>query len=145
MVDETVPLLTVSPVGRLKAALYLSSGAASSKRAQDDRQPARLVDERGVLDNVGALERDPEEEPQRGHGVIENRNLRVVLRRKQLKASDLFEASGIWRSAEECSKALDDADVALVGCGANLRIAMSSILRRRNGLLVSSVMRMLLS
>jgi hypothetical protein len=39
------------------------------------------VDERGVLDNVGALEPDPEEEPQRGHGVIENQNLRAVLRR----------------------------------------------------------------
>jgi hypothetical protein len=73
------------------------------------------VDERGVLDNVGALEPDPEEEPQRGHGVIENRNLRAVLRQKQLKASDFFEAP----------------DVALLGCGANLRIAMSSILRSR--------------
>ena len=34
-------------------------------RTEHDRQLAGLVDERGVLDDVGALERDPEKEPQR--------------------------------------------------------------------------------
>src|SRR6266566_999528 len=84
-------------------------------RAEHDRQFAGLVDERRVLDDVGAPERDPEEEPQRGHGVIENRNMRAVRRQMQLKASDVLEARRIRRSAEECSKVPDGADVALLG------------------------------
>ena len=84
-------------------------------RAEHDRQFAGRVDERRVLDDVGAPERDPEEEPQRGHGVIENRNMRAVRRQMQLKASDVLEARRIRRSAEECSKVPDGADVALLG------------------------------
>src|SRR6266478_6202525 len=38
---------------------------------ENDRQLAGLVEERGVLDDVGSLERNSEEEPQRSHGVIE--------------------------------------------------------------------------
>src|ERR1700738_1111941 len=84
-------------------------------RAEHDRQFAGLVDGRRVLDDVGAPERDPKEEPQRGHGVIENRNMRAVRRQMQLKASDVLEARRIRRSAEECSKVPDGADVALLG------------------------------
>ena len=47
-------------------------------RAEHNRQPAEFVDERRVLDDVGAHERDLKEEPQRGHGVIENRHMRAV-------------------------------------------------------------------
>jgi hypothetical protein len=80
--------------------LYLSPGAASSSRAyllraEHDRQPAGLVDERRVLDDVGAPERDPEEEPQRSHGVIENRYMSTARRQMQLKASDILEARRI--------------------------------------------------
>jgi hypothetical protein len=46
------------------------------------------VDERRVLDDVGAPERDPEEEPQRSHGVIDNGDVRAVRRQMQLKASE---------------------------------------------------------
>jgi hypothetical protein len=50
-------------------------------------------------------------------------------------------------SAEEHGKVLDRSDVALLGSSAltNLRIVMSSIMRRRNGLVASSVMEVLLS
>src|SRR5262249_47433634 len=54
------------------------------------RQLARRTDERRVLDDVGSPERDPEKEPQRRHRVIENRRLRTVLGKMQLKAPHLL-------------------------------------------------------
>jgi hypothetical protein len=63
----------------------------------------------------------------------------------QLKASDVLEVRRVGRSAEERGKILDGADVALLGLGANLRIVMSSIMRRRKGLMASSLMGLLLS
>ena len=84
-------------------------------RAEHNRQLAGFVDERRVLDDVGAPERDLKEEPQRGHGVIENGDVRAVCRQMQLKASDVLEARRVGRSAEERSKVLDRADVALLG------------------------------
>src|ERR1700694_789006 len=79
------------------------------------RAERKLVDERRVLDDVGAPERDPEEEPQCSHGVIENGDVRAVRCQMQLKASDVLEARRVGRSAEERSKILDGADVALLG------------------------------
>jgi hypothetical protein len=73
------------------------------------------VDERRVLDDVGAPERDPEEKPKRSHGVIENGNVCAVRRQMQLKAPDVVEARRVGRSAEERSKIPDGADVALLG------------------------------
>ena len=64
------------------------------------------TDERRVLDDVRELGRDPEEEPQRSHGAIENRYMPAVLRQTQLKASDILEASRVGRLAEESSKTL---------------------------------------
>jgi hypothetical protein len=73
------------------------------------------VEERRVLDDVGAPERDPEEEPQRSHVVIDNGDVPAVRRQMQLKASDVLEARCVGRSAEKRSKILDGADVALLG------------------------------
>jgi hypothetical protein len=73
-------------------------------RTEHDRQLLRLVDERRVLDDVGAPECNPEEEPQRSNGVIEDGDVRAIRRQMQLKASDVLEARRIRRSAEECSK-----------------------------------------
>ena len=56
----------------------------------------------------------PEEEPQRGHRVIENGRLCATLRKMKLKASNIFEARIVRRAAEEYSKVLDRADVALL-------------------------------
>jgi len=84
-------------------------------RAENDQQLAGLVEERRVLDDVGAPERDPEEEPQRGHSVIEHRDVRAVRRQMQLKAPNVLEVRRVGRSAEECRKVPDGADVALLG------------------------------
>jgi hypothetical protein len=73
------------------------------------------LDERRVLDDVGSLERDPEKEPQSSHGVIENRYMRAVRGQMQLKAPYVLQARGVGRPAEERSKILDGADVALLG------------------------------
>jgi hypothetical protein len=108
---------------------------------QHHRQLARLTDERRVLDDVVSLERDPEKESQRRHRVITNGGTCAAFGKMQLKASDVLHARR-GRSAEKRGEILDGADIAF---GANLRIVMSSIMRRRNGLMASSVMGMLLS
>jgi hypothetical protein len=71
--------------------------------------------------------------------------MRAVLGKMQLKASHVLQARRVGRSAEKRSEVLDCADVTLLVFGANLRIVMSSIMRRRNGFMASSVMGMLLS
>jgi hypothetical protein len=53
------------------------------------------MEKRRVLDNLGAPERDPEEEPQRSHGVIENGDVRAVRRQMQLKAPDVHSPNRI--------------------------------------------------
>src|SRR5258708_143709 len=70
-------------------------------RTQHDRQLAGLMDERGVLDDGGSFERDPEEEPERRHGAIENRYMRAVRRQVQLKAPYVLEARLVGRPSEE--------------------------------------------
>jgi hypothetical protein len=56
----------------------LSPGAASRKHATSSglyhRQPARLANEKGVLDDVVALERALEKEPQCGDCLVEVRH-----------------------------------------------------------------------
>ena len=47
--------------------------------------------------------------------VIENGDVRAARRQMQLKASHVLEARRVGRSAEERSKVLDRADVALLG------------------------------
>ena len=47
--------------------------------------------------------------------MIENGDVRAVRRQMQLKASDVLETRRVGRSAEERSKILDGADVALLG------------------------------
>ena len=39
-------------------------------RNEHHRQPARLLDEVGVFDDIATPERDPEEEPQRRYGLV---------------------------------------------------------------------------
>ena len=67
-----------------------------------------------MLDDVGAPERDPEEKPQRSHGVIEDGDVRAIRRQMQWKASN-SSACRIRRPAEEAGKILDRADIALLG------------------------------
>ena len=53
---------------------------------QHHRQLARLMEEPRVLDDGISLERDPEEEAQRGHRVIEDWFLGAVLGQMQIVA-----------------------------------------------------------
>jgi hypothetical protein len=43
--------------------------------------------------DVGSPERDPEEEPERSHGMIEDGDVRAVRRQMQLKAFGAIEAT----------------------------------------------------
>jgi hypothetical protein len=63
----------------------------------------------------------------------------------QVEASYVLEVRRVGRPADERGQVLDRADAALLGFGAILRIVMSSIIRRRNGLMISLVMGMFLS
>jgi hypothetical protein len=73
------------------------------------------MDERRVCDDLVAPKRDPEEEPQRRHSVIENGGMRPALRQMQLEAPDILEARRVGRAAEERGELFDDSDVALLG------------------------------
>jgi hypothetical protein len=62
------------------------------------------MDERGVLDDGGSSERDPEKEPQRRHGLITNWRAGAAHSKMQLKAPDVLEARLVWRLSEESRK-----------------------------------------
>src|ERR1700681_2479034 len=108
------------PIGHAQRRLVLEAWRCIQKarhllRAQHHRQLARLMDERGVLDDGGSLERDPEKEPQRRHGLIANWRAGAARGKMQLKAPDVLEARLVWRPSEKSCKVLDGADVALLG------------------------------
>ena len=67
------------------------------------------------LDDPMAPKRDPEEEPQRRHRLIENGRMRAVLGKMQLKASHVLQARRVGRSAKKRSKILYGAGVTLLG------------------------------
>jgi hypothetical protein len=87
-----------------------------------------------MFHNRVALEGDSEKEPQRREGLIKGRCADASGSEMQLIAAHVLKACLVGRAAEECWV-----------FGANLRIVMSSIMRRRNGPIASSVMGMLLS
>ena len=139
-------------VGDAQRRLVLEPGAASSSRAhllgaQHHRQLARLVDERRCARRSRAASSVTlKKNRSADDGLIEGRDADAARRQMQLKAAQVLEARRVGRAAEERGEVLDRC-----GCshacvfGANLRIVMSSIMRRRNGLMASSVMGMLLS
>ena len=63
--------------------------------AQHHRQLAGLVDERGVLDDIVAPERDPEKETQRRYGLVDGRYTNAARRQVQLVAAHVLEARRI--------------------------------------------------
>ena len=84
-------------------------------RAQHHRQLARLVDELRVLHDIGAPERDLEEEPQRRDGLVEGRNADAARRQMQLIAAHVLEARRVGRAAEERGEVLDPLHVVMLG------------------------------
>ena len=113
-------------------------------RTEHHRQLAPLVNDMGVFDDIVTLERDPEKEPQRRYGLVDGRHANTACRQMQLVAAHVLEGRRIRRSPEKRCEVLDPLHVVMLVFGANLRIVMSSIMRRRNGLFASSVMGMLL-
>ena len=98
-------------------------------------------DERQVLDDIGPVERDGEEEPQRRDRAVDGRRAHAARGQMQLKAAQVLGRRRVRRAAEEGCEVLDAADVVVAASSAtNLRIVMSSIMRRRSGLMASSVM-----
>jgi hypothetical protein len=73
------------------------------------------MDERCVLDDVVALEGDPEKEPQRRDGLIEGRHADALGSKMQLIAAHVLEACRIGRAAEECGEVLDSLHVVMLG------------------------------
>jgi hypothetical protein len=63
----------------------------------------------------------------------------------QLESAHVLKARRVGRAAEECGEVLDSLHVVMLGLRRELADVMSSIMRRRNGLIASSVMGMLLS
>jgi hypothetical protein len=63
----------------------------------------------------------------------------------QLVSAHILEARGVRRPAKKLREVLDPLHIVMLGLRRELRIVMSSIMRRRNGLIASSVMGMLLS
>jgi hypothetical protein len=57
--------------------------------------------ERRVLDDLGSLEREPEKEPQRRHGLIANWRAGAARGQLQLKAPDVLEARLVGGLPEE--------------------------------------------
>jgi hypothetical protein len=54
-----------------------------------------------VLDDIVALERDPEKEPQCRYGLVAGRHTNAAASEMQLIAANVLEACGVWRSPEE--------------------------------------------
>jgi hypothetical protein len=71
----------------------------------------------GVLDDLVALERDPEKEPQYGDGLVEGRHTYPARNQMQLVAAHVLEARRIGRSPEERSEVLDPLHVVMLGFG----------------------------
>ncbi len=90
-------------------------------------------------------QRDLEEEPQGRDRLVDGRYADAARCQMELIAAHILKAGQIRRSSEEGCEVLDPLHVVMLGLCANLRIVMSSIMRRPKGLMASSVMGMLLS
>jgi len=82
--------------------------------AQHDRGLARLMHESEARDEVGASERDREEEPQRDDRAIDRSGAKPASRHMQLKPPQVFAGRRIGRTPEKSREALDVADLVLL-------------------------------
>src|SRR5262245_31429457 len=69
----------------------------------------------GVLDDLVAPQRDPEQEPQRRDGLIDGRNANAARRQMQLVASHVLETRRIRRSPEKRREVLDPLHIVMLG------------------------------
>jgi Group II intron, maturase-specific domain len=108
-------------------------------RAENNREAARLAHRHDRIGKIVALQRDPEEEPQRRGPGVDARYRRSDRRQPQLIPMDILRGGLVRRPAHEIGKAFDVADILVLSLGAKPAVAMSSISRRRNGLMALSV------
>jgi len=67
-----------------------------------------------MLDDLGAIERHIEEEPQRRDGGVDLWRTRAARRQMQPKATHVFRLSRVGRAAEERRKTLDPLNVVVL-------------------------------
>ena len=110
--------------------------------AQHHRQPPRLA---GVGDPLGDLrhpERDAIEEPQRRHRLVEARPGHALRREVDLIGANVLQRQRLRGSAEKPAELRHRVDVGSLRRRQRLRTVMSSIMRRRRGL-VSAIGKLL--
>src|SRR6266851_3850756 len=83
-------------------------------RAQHDWQPPRLPDERQVGHELRLAQRHHEQEPQRGHGVVDGRHAGAGRHQMKLIAAQILKARRVRRGAEKGAETLDGADIAFL-------------------------------
>src|SRR5207253_1723004 len=69
----------------------------------------------GVLDDLVALERDPEEEPQRRDSLVDRRHADTARCQMELVAPYILEARRIRRSPQEHREVLDSLHIVMLG------------------------------
>jgi hypothetical protein len=67
-----------------------------------------------VLNDIVALERDPEKEPQRRYSLIEGRYADAAASEMQLIAAHVLEACRVGRAAEKYGEVLDSLHVVML-------------------------------
>ena len=108
-------------------------------RAQNDGQAAGLTGRDDLLGKIVALQRDLEEEPQGSGSDVGGRYRCSDRCQPQLITMDIFGGSLVGRPAEKIGKLFNMANILVLSPGLSRRIVMSSISRRRNGLMALSV------
>ena len=114
-------------------------------RAQDHRQLARRAHERQPVGDRCASQRHAKKEAQRGHRRIQLRRRGAAGREMKVIAPKVLCTRLIRRATEESGELFTARMYASCVLGANLRLVISSIMRRRNALTGASVMGVLLS
>src|SRR5262252_11153572 len=105
-------------VGDAERGLILQTGAGRGLEQPGDlicsehsRQLARIVCAGQLMGEVGAAERDGEEEAQCRGLPIHLRWLRALLDLRKLEAADVVAGCGVGRAAEKSGKGLDMSDI----------------------------------
>ena len=105
-------------IGDAERSLVLQTGAGRSVdqpghliRSKHPRQPARIVRAGQLMGEVGAAERDGEEEAQRRGLPIHLRWLRALIDLRKLETADVVASRSIGRAAEKSGKSLNMPDI----------------------------------
>ena len=87
-------------------------------RAENNGEAARLAGRHDLFGKIAALQRDPEEEPQRRGPGVDARYRRSDRRQPQLIPMDILRGGLVRRPAHEIGKPFDVADILVPSLGA---------------------------